>query len=299
MVITDPGKVTERVTLLGSLESCVYLVDGGEESVLLGGGLSYIVPGLLRQIGNFNIDEKKISRMVILHAHFDHCGVIPFFKKRWPWAKVVASRRAAELLSDEKISASIASLNEAAIRRAGLEDLSRDLGFGFTGIEVEETVGEGDLIPCGDLTLEVMEVPGHSTCSIALYMPREKVLFPSDSAGIKYQDFFLAAGNSNFDLYEKGLVKMARYDVEAVLGEHYGGVTGEEAREFLPLSMEAARKTRVLVEETYRRVRDINACAEELTRIFRAQAPDYFLDPGMLALVFGQMVRYFAKILDG
>ena len=50
MVITEPGKVTDRITLLGSLESCVYIVDGGDECMLLGGGLSYIVPGLLRQI---------------------------------------------------------------------------------------------------------------------------------------------------------------------------------------------------------------------------------------------------------
>lgn len=298
MVITEPGKVTDRIILLGSLESCVYIVDGGGECMVLGGGLSYIVPGLLRQIRNFSVDEKKISKMIILHAHFDHCGTIPYFKGRWPWAKVVASARAKELLSDPEVSESIADFNRAAVVRAGLEEQAQDLGFCFTGIEVEETVGEGDVISCGDLSLEVIEVPGHSTCSIALYMPEEKALFASDAAGIKYKNFFLAAGNSNFDLYQQSLEKMARYDVNAVLGEHYGGATGEDARNFLSISIEAAKKTRALIEETYRRNRDVKKSAEEVCRVFREQAPDYFLDPEILALVAGQMVKYIAKTMD-
>jgi glyoxylase-like metal-dependent hydrolase (beta-lactamase superfamily II) len=299
MVISEPGKVTERVTLLGSLESCVYIVDGGKESMLLGGGLSYIVPGLLRQMKGFSIDEKKITKIIILHAHFDHCGTIPFLKARWPWATVAASARARELLSDPRVSQGIAAMNWAAVERAGLEDQARELGFHFTGIEVEESVGEGDVISCGDLTLEVMEVPGHSTCSIALYMPREKILFASDAAGIKYKDFFLAAGNSNFDQYQESLERMARCDVEAVLGEHYGGVTGEEARTFLPLSIDAAKRTRSLIEESYRRTGDVEKSAEEITGIIREEAPDYFLDPEIVALVARQMVRYIAKTMEG
>lgn len=298
MVITEPGRVTDRITLLGSLESCVYIVDGGSESMMLGGGLCYIVPGMLRQIKNFGIDEKKISKMIILHAHFDHCGAIPFFKKRWPWARIAASERAEQLLSDPVVSGRIADYNRAAVEKVGLEEQARDLGFEFTGVEVEETLREGDVIQCGDLSLEVLEVPGHSMCSIALYMPGEKALFASDAAGIKYKNFFLAAGNSNFDLYQKNLERMAGYEVEAVLGEHYGGVTGEDARSFLARSIEAARETRSLIEESYRKSGSIEACAEEIAKVIRKEAPDYFLDPQILGLVAGQMVRYLAKTME-
>ena len=95
MVITKPGKVTERITLLGRLESCVYIVDGGTESVLIGVSMTYVVPDILQQIAEFGIDEAKINRLVILHSHFDHCGAIPHLMKRWPWATVTASARAA------------------------------------------------------------------------------------------------------------------------------------------------------------------------------------------------------------
>ena len=39
MIIDQPGKVTETITLLGKPENCVYLVDGGDAYAILGGGL--------------------------------------------------------------------------------------------------------------------------------------------------------------------------------------------------------------------------------------------------------------------
>ena len=91
MIITEPGKITDRITFLGRRECCVYAVDGGEEIIWLGGGMSYVIPDVLQQIEDFGIDEKRIKRMVILHSHYDNCGLIPYFKRRWPWARVVAS----------------------------------------------------------------------------------------------------------------------------------------------------------------------------------------------------------------
>ncbi|MDX2498189.1 MAG: MBL fold metallo-hydrolase, partial [Desulfobacterales bacterium] len=98
MIIDHPGNVTERILLLGEKTSCVYLLKGKGEYAILGGGMTYIVPDVIRQLQEFNIEEKKIKQMVILHSHFDHCGIVPFFKRRWPWIKITASARAKELL---------------------------------------------------------------------------------------------------------------------------------------------------------------------------------------------------------
>ena len=298
MIVTEPGKVTERITLLGRTESCIYHVDGGEEAVLVGGGMSYIVPDVLEQLEKFEIDEQKIQRLIILHSHFDHCGIIPYFKKRWPRAVVTASNRAKTLLADPKVTETIAVLNGEATIRARLKHKADELGLQFTGIEVEETIGEGDVISCGDLKLEVIDVPGHSSCSIALYMPREKALFASDAAGIRYKDFILAAGNSNFDLYQKSLEKMAGYDVNVVMGEHYGASLGEHARDFFLKSMASARATRTQLEESYRRIRDVEKCTEEVTDALLSQAPGHFFPREVLSLVTGQMVKYIAKTIQ-
>ena len=154
---TEPGNVTERIVLLGRRESCLYLVDGGRESVVIGGGMAYLAPDLIKQLQAFSVDERKIRRLIILHSHFDHCGLVPFMKKRWPWVVVTASQRAKELLADPGVSESIGSMNRTAIVQAGLEEKAREMGFGFTGIEVEEVLREGDRVLCGDLKFEVIE----------------------------------------------------------------------------------------------------------------------------------------------
>ena len=85
MVFDTPGKITERIWLVGRRESCAYLVGDGSEYALLGGAMAYVAPDVLEQLADFSIDETKIRRIVILHSHFDHCGMVPFLKRRWPW----------------------------------------------------------------------------------------------------------------------------------------------------------------------------------------------------------------------
>ena len=293
----EPGRVTQRITLLGTLESCLYLVDGGGESVVIGGGMAHIAPNVIKQLQAFSVDDKKIRRVIILHSHFDHCGLVPFMKKRWPWVIVAASQRAGELLSDPRISESIGDMNRMAIIQAGLEERAGEMGFFFTGIKVEEILGEGDRVPCGDLNLEVLEVPGHSSCSIALYLAEEKALFASDAAGVRYGEHYMAAGNSNFDLFQQSLEKMSRFDVEVVLGEHFGALDGEEGRGYLRKAMEEAANTRRLLEESYRRTGDVEKSTEEITRILMEKTPVNFLPPEVLSTVAGQMVKHIAKTM--
>lgn len=295
MLADEPGRITRRITLLGRRESCVYHLDGGREGAVLGGGMSMIAADVQRQIREFGIDEKKIVRLIILHSHFDHCGAVPFFKRQWPWARVTASERAKALLSEPKVTENIRSLNKVLISKAGLDADAREKGYEFTSVQVEDTVREGDVLRIGDLTLEPIDVPGHSSCSVAFYVPQERALFASDAGGIRYGDFFLAAGNSNYDLFQKGLDKMSKFDVDAVLGEHYGASLGEDARDFFAKSIASAKKTRELLEASLRRTKDVKKTEEEITDHFMNQAGDYFLSRTVISLVAGQMVRYFAK----
>jgi glyoxylase-like metal-dependent hydrolase (beta-lactamase superfamily II) len=211
---------------------------------------------------------------------------------------VAASHRAKELLADPGVSESIATMNHMAVVQAGLEKRAVEMGFGFTGVEVEVVLGEGDRVPCGDLNLEVIEVPGHSSCSIALYLREAKALFASDAAGVRCGDYYMAAGNSNFDLFQQSLEKMSRFEVDVLLGEHFGALDGEEGREYLQKAIAEASKTRKRIEESYRRTGDVKKSTEEVTHVFLSGAPKDFLPPEVLRLVAGQMVRYIARTMN-
>jgi len=295
MIIAKPGHVTDKIILLGRRESCVYLLKGQTEYALLGGGMITIVPDVLEQIKAFKIDENKIRRMIILHSHFDHCGIIPFFKKRWPWATVTASARAGELLSSAKVIQSISFLNEMLLTRYGLEKTAREMGLDFSGITVEAVIAGGDTLHCDELSLEIIDVPGHSSCSVAVYVKEQKALFASDAGGIPAGDWIFTAANSNFDRYQESLQKMSAYAVDVYLAEHYGALTGSDGRNFLQRSMDFAGKTRALLERSYARTGNVEQSSAEITDLLMKKIPGELLPKEIIALVVGQMVHYIAR----
>jgi len=295
MIIDQPGNVTAKIVLLGRRESCVYLLKGRNEYALLGGGMVTIVPDVLEQIAAFQIDENKIRRMLILHSHFDHCGIIPFFKKRWPWATVTASARAGELLASPKVIRSIASLNEMLLARPGHESAARELELDFSGISVEAVVSGGDVLRCDELSLEIIDVPGHSSCSLAVYVKEQKALFASDAGGIPAGDWIFNAANSNFDQYQQSLRKMAGYAVDVYLAEHFGALTGSDGRDFLRRSMAFAVETRALLEASYARTGNVDRSTSEITDLLMEKIPEALLPKEIIAMVVGQMFHFIAK----
>ena len=298
MVFETPGKITDRIWLVGRRESCAYIVGGKDDYALLGGAMAYVAPDVLDQLKRFGIDETKIRRIVILHSHFDHCGMVPFFKRRWPWAVVTASARSRELLQKPKVVANIAALNQALIASSGLTGDAGEDDLRFDGIDVEAVVRDGETLPCSDLSLEIMEVPGHSSCSIAVYIPEEKALFASDAGGVPFGDKIFTAANSNFDLYQASLAKMAARDVAIHLAEHYGARSGEEGRRFLQDALAAAAETRQILEATYAETGDEARTAAIITDRIMAEAPVDFLPREVVTLVAGQMVHYIAKTMS-
>lgn len=299
MITQEPGKVTERIILLGRRESNVYVLDGGTEVFLVGGGMVHIVPEVLEQLEEFDIDERKISKIVILHSHFDHCGIVPFFKNKWPWVSVAASEAAKAILAKPKVVENIHAMNRATLERENRLEKAKETGFAdFSGIDVDEVLKEGQKISCGDRSLEIMEVPGHSPCSIAVYVPGEKALFASDAGGISLGDKdegIFTAANSDFDKYQQSLEKMAARDIEVHLAEHYGARTGQDGRDYLHKSIKAAADFRQKMEESLDRTRDPKQSAAEITEEMMKQTPSDFLPREIVSMIIGQMANFLAK----
>jgi glyoxylase-like metal-dependent hydrolase (beta-lactamase superfamily II) len=301
MWIKKPGPVSDRIILLGREESCVYLVKGaaGAEHTIIGGGMIHIVPEVLAQIREFGIEEDAITRLVVLHTHFDHCGAVPALQKRFKNLKVYVSPRGKELLANPDVVAQISALSGGMITMNKMEKQAEELGLVFDEIRVDGTVSGGDRVNWGGNEIEIIDAPGHSSCSIAAYLPSEKALFASDAGGIPYGDTVFAAGNSNFTQFQQTLEKFASYDVQIHLSEHYGAFTGTDGKDFIKRAIAAASQTRTLLEDSYKKTRDIAASTTEITDFMMGQAEDYFLPRPVVEIVVGQMLRHIAKTIDG
>jgi glyoxylase-like metal-dependent hydrolase (beta-lactamase superfamily II) len=299
MRIRKPGKVREGIWCLGREESGVYLLEGDDSSMIVSGGMSYIVSDILQQFNEFGIDEKRIKKLLILHSHFDHVGIVPFIKRRHPKIEVYASQRGWEVLQMDKAILTINEFGRNVARRMGKGDVYSAYDLEWRKDVSGTTIREGNRIDLGGLEVSILEIPGHSSCCIAAYVPEIKALFPTDGGGIPFDKTIVSSGNSNYTQYQQSLERLKDLEVDYYCADHYGYVTGAEAREFISRSIESAKKNRAWMEEVYRSTRDIDAAAQELTSSFYQENPDYFLSPEIFLDVYRQMVRHMATVMEG
>jgi glyoxylase-like metal-dependent hydrolase (beta-lactamase superfamily II) len=298
MRIRTPGRICKGLWLLGREESCVYLMESSGDFMFISGGMCYLVPEVLRQMDEFGIQGSRITKMLILHAHFDHVGLVPFLKRTYPHMALYASARAWQLLGDPRVIQTINRLSRDVALRKGMGEVLGRYDLEWRADITGSSVGEGDRIPLGDLWVDIIETPGHSSCSLSGHVPGLKALFASDGAGIPFGRTIIASGNSNFTQYQQSLEKLRHLPVDYVCADHYGYVAGEEAGRFIAETVEAARDRRASVEEIYRQTGDVEATVEQMVSDFFRENPDYLLTPEITRGVYRQMVRHIAEAME-
>ena len=299
MRIRKPGRVKEGLWFLGREETGVYLLEGRQESMIISGGMSYIVPDLLQQMTDFNIDERRITKLLILHSHFDHIGIVPFLKRRLSQMEVYASERAWEILTTEKAMRTINEFSRTVARRMIKEEVYSAYDLEWRDDIRGKFVHDGDRIDLGEVTVSILEIPGHSSCSIAAYVPEWKALFPTDGGGIPFREIIITSGNSNYTRYQESLEKLRDLEVDYYCADHYGYLTGKEAGEFVRKSIEMAKKHRAEIENAYRTTGDIDKVAKAMVDSFYCENRNYFLSPEIFLEVYRQMVRHIASAMEG
>ena len=299
MRIRKPGRVKEGLWFLGREETGLYLLEGRRESMIISGGMSYIVPDLLRQMTDFNIDERRITKLLILHSHFDHIGIVPFLKRRLSQTEVYASEKAWKVLTTEKAIRTINEFSRTVARRMIREEVYSTYDLEWRDDISGKVVRDGDRFDLGEMTVSILEIPGHSSCSIAAYVPEWKALFPTDGGGIPFRETIITSGNSNYTRYQESLEKLKDLEVDYYCADHYGYLTGEEAGEFVPKSIEMAKQYRAEIENAYRTTGDIDKVAKAMIDSFYDENRNYFLSPEIFLEVYRQMVRHIASAMEG
>ncbi|MDD2371090.1 MAG: FprA family A-type flavoprotein [Firmicutes bacterium] len=167
-------KITERVSYIGVQDEDLrkfdiifdtiygttynsYLVQGREKTVIIDTVKNTFTEQYLKNIEELTTYD-KIDYIVINHAEPDHSGSLEKLLEKAINAKVVCSRPASMMIS---------------------EIVNRQLDF--------ITVGTGDSLSLGDVSLEFMNTPYlHWPETMFTYLRAEKVLFPCDFFGSHY-----------------------------------------------------------------------------------------------------------------
>src|SRR5208283_2621273 len=276
MRFRKPGKIDSNLWYLGVEESGAYLLRGHQGTALINGGLSYILPDVLAQMRQLGIGPGEITKLLILHSHFDHVGIVPYFKRNYPAIEVLASEAAVKTFEKPKAIEFINSYNQLS---AGEKNESLK-GFDLEWrADIEPTiVREGEIIDLGGVALKIYETPGHSNCSISAYELNSGILFGSDALGIPFSDKLFPSMNTNIEQFLNSLEKLRSLKVNLFCADHYGYITGDEAQGIVSKTIEEASRWKARLFEVYRRnASDIDAGAREITSYFYQEMPGYFL----------------------
>jgi glyoxylase-like metal-dependent hydrolase (beta-lactamase superfamily II) len=104
----------------------------------------------------------ELKYIILTHGHGDHTGGVPEFKKRFPGAKLAAGRHEEELLRNSSIN------------------FSSEILGGKLNLTPDILLKDGDELTLGDLTLRIIETPGHTVGGISILVNNE-ILFSGDT----------------------------------------------------------------------------------------------------------------------
>jgi glyoxylase-like metal-dependent hydrolase (beta-lactamase superfamily II) len=269
------AKISEKVYLLGDSYYQVYLIKG-ENCALVETGLSYTVPKVVDQLTELGISPKEISYLVVTHAHFDHTCGAPGLKKSFPNLKLIASPVAARVLAKEKVVASH-FVEDKEVVETLLGKAVIDYNDSFQPpptINVDMIMSEGDTLDLGEgCTLHFYSTPGHSPCSMSVYLPLGEVFFPSDCLGypFKNKDIF-PMYFSGLSEYLSSIEKVSGIESSILAFPQSPIMPGKiEIRKFIDRSLKITEQVHGFIIKNYRSGRDFEDISQELF-------PRFYLD---------------------
>jgi len=128
---------------------------------------------------------RPLDYIFATHTHYDHIGALPFFRAEWPGLRLVTSEAGAAVLLKNTPRRVYRELSAAA---AKLHGVALDLSYSDDAFRADIIAKEGDRIPLGGLSAEVLETPGHTRDCLSYLVPETALLLLSETPGVLLPD---------------------------------------------------------------------------------------------------------------
>lgn len=243
MWIKASGDLTEHVSQLTTAVS-THLAVLGDKAALVDASIWPVREELWEKIES---SFETIEYVLLTHAHFDHVGCLPYFRKMNPQLKVVSGIKTAELLSNKEYAETLRQKNLEASQAAGVEFDCASSDW-FKALQVDDVLADGDSINLGEgVEVKLFETPGHTADSVSYYFKPDMALAAGESLG-QYsgrEKITPSFGSSYYDAL-KSFQKLNAFDIQLLSLPHSGVITGDLVSKYLtelPIEMERFKKS--------------------------------------------------------
>ena len=193
-------KITDGIFLLDGAEfdSNVFCINN---DILVDCGSGFYIQETLDQMAEYGLNPKKITTIIITHAHFDHCGAAKKWKK----------------LTKAKI---LVHENDREALETGKGTMAEEFEVEYKEVKADGILKEGGTIGTGKYSFKVIHTPGHTPGGICLWDENNKILVSGDTLfldGVGRTD--LEGGNENE--LKKSIQKIKKLgDIDILLPGH-------------------------------------------------------------------------------
>lgn len=261
--LVKPGRLSEGVYMIDARgyrserTTSIFVLQGSRRAAVLDtGGRSSAAP-ILSGLREMKVDPEDVRYLLVSHRHTDHAGGAAPLLKDLPNSLACGHRYTIDTLRDPaKINAAVAiAFGEYGEPMEPITDQSRLMAL-----------EPGQAIDLGDLEVEAVHTPGHTSDHYCFYERKKKLLFCGDAAGLLGPATLSTTPTTfppsfKYDPYLSSLQKLLRRDVETVAFAHFGAVSGEDARQIIHEGIATLEEWREIAETEQR---DPDALLEKL-----------------------------------
>ncbi len=242
---------------IGSFDNPVYLLGAKGNWTLIEGGISAQYITVKNRLHAIVENVNEIKHWIILHTHYDHCGLLSYLCPNLTEVQVYAGEKACQNLGREKSIQVIENLNSKVVQlKNNVAVLKGIRQIPLNDISIQQ-LKEGEVIQCAkDLVFSVMETPGHSDCSISLFEQYSGRLFASDALGEFFspKEWFPLAF-SNISDYLNSIALLEVTVPKSIALGHSECLVGKEAQEAFHYSTISTHK---IIEEVQQQLKTID-----------------------------------------
>lgn len=177
-----------------------YLILGKRLKVLVDSGISQHFNTLKKAIKKIGTDINSLNMVINTHEHVDHFGANRFLQDTVP---ILAHRYAATKI--------VSADDEVLLCRAHGEDP--------TGYHVNMWLENLNVLDLSDWFLKILHTPGHTSGSLCIYEPRQKVLISGDTVFARGTISDISSSGS-YGEYINSLARLNTMKIDMLLPEH-------------------------------------------------------------------------------
>jgi len=202
-------EIAEGVYLIGGPnvtrpeDAAVYLVDFGDELVMIDSGAGNSSSQLDRNIEMLGLKPSKLTQIILTHCHIDHIGSATYFREKYKSEIVIHELDARALETGD-------SMKTAA----------NWYGTTFPPTRVDRKLkGAHEILNFGQEDLHCLHTPGHTPGSISVYLDRagQRILFGQDIHGP-----FNRAFDSDIAAWRKSMNVLLLLEADILCEGHFG-----------------------------------------------------------------------------